>query len=112
MAGALEWSRNPDMWQVRGKMLGLRTAIDQTRATRLKSSQGRIEREYQQLCDRWCDLIDDARVAQRMNDRAATQRLAQEIAIFYQQFGLLEGRIDSVLSEAESLLPRAKTQTG
>ena len=87
------------MWQVRGKFLGLRGAVEESRSIRFKSRQQRILREYARLCGRLMELLVDARIANQMNDSSAKQRLASEIATFHQEFGAFEGRLDSMLLE-------------
>lgn len=45
-------------------------------------------------------------IVKQMSDSAARHRLAKEIVTFYQQLGSCEGRLDSMLAEAEQPSPR------
>src|SRR5262249_34325504 len=95
----VHWSRNPRMWGRRGQVVSLGAAIDEVRATRLRTRQQRILREYAQMCGRLRQLLMDVRLAKRLNDRGATLRLANEIATFYQESAAFEDRLDSMLTD-------------
>jgi len=112
MPSVVQWSRDPNMWRVRGKLLGLRAAIDESRSILIKSVQQRMLRDYARLCNRWRALLADCRIAQQMNDSAAIQRLANEIATFYRQLGAFEVALDSTLAEADGTEPRVGLRTG
>jgi hypothetical protein len=99
MRAAIQWSRNPELWTFRAKRLKLHASIEQSRSARLLSEKEHIEREYRRLRARWSQLVHDGRFARRRNDGRAMQRLAVQIAAFYQDVGTVESRVDLVLDE-------------
>jgi hypothetical protein len=97
------WSKNPELWQLRGKKLSLRSAVEQSRSARLRIQQEGIDREFVRLRTRWRQLVADGRVARARKDQAAMQHIALQIAAFYRDCGALGASMDSLLSEAQAL---------
>ncbi|HEX7797150.1 MAG TPA: hypothetical protein VF456_22465 [Vicinamibacterales bacterium] len=99
MAEPIHWSRNPELWMFRAKRLKLRTVIEQSRSDRLRSEREYIEREYHRLGARFTQLVEDGWFAKRKKDERAMQRLAVQIAAFYQDIGVVESRVDLLLGQ-------------
>src|SRR5262249_35229078 len=76
------------------------TKSEQSRSTRLRIQQERMDREFVSLRTRWRQLVADGRIATARTDRAAMQRIARQIATFYRDCGALDATFDSMLNEA------------
>jgi hypothetical protein len=109
MAEPIHGSRNPELWTFRAKRLKLQAVIEQSRSDRLRREREHIESEYQRLRARWNQLVEDGRFAKRKKDESAMQRLAVQIAAFYQDIGLVESRVDLVLDEVAAFEVRRRT---
>jgi hypothetical protein len=99
MAEPIHWSQNPELWTFRAKRLKLAAIIEQSRSDRLRIEREYIDREYHRLRARWSQLVEDGRFAKKKKDERAMQRLAVQIAAFYQDIGVVESRVDLVLDE-------------
>ena len=99
MGEPVQWSKNPELWAFRSKRLKLHAAIDRARSARFLAQKAHIEREYARLQQRWRQLAEDARFAKTRKDPRTMRRLAEHIAAFYQEVGMVEGRVDAILDE-------------
>src|SRR5262245_1811610 len=97
MPELIPWSRNPEVWAFRAKRLRLKAAINHARSMRFIVEQEHIAREYQRLRERRQQLVEDGQFAKARNDPQTTCRLASQIASFYRDVGIVEGRMDTVL---------------